>query len=89
MRLFKLDKKGKWTIVCEAKPTRNGFEHVATLVEGCYEIDSTKIFYLNRTWEAWRFQSVILQLIDKTTYLTNRQKAYYKKKFKENKWRYW
>jgi len=53
-------------IVAEAKKTRNGFKHEATLYNQCGQIDdSTKINYLNRTWESYEFQSVINKLVER------------------------
>ena len=53
-------------IVAESKKTRNGFKHEATLYDryGSVE-DSTKINYLNRTWESYEFQSVINKLVER------------------------
>jgi hypothetical protein len=74
MRVFKC---GKITIVCRSMSTRNGFKHVAELAGG----DSATCHYLNRTWEAFEFQSVLSKLIEGTRYMTARQKTAFKKKF--------
>jgi len=53
-------------IVCESKKTRKGFKHEATLLLDGSERDKVKCCYLNRTWEAYEYQSVIQELIRKT-----------------------
>ena len=52
--------------VCHSEKTRNGFRHLATLFVGNMERETVKISYLNRTWEAYEFQSVLERLFDKT-----------------------
>ena len=54
-----------YNIICEWKKTRTAFKHTATLLKNGYEIDKTKICYLNRTWESFDFQSVLHKIIDK------------------------
>ena len=41
--------------------------------------DDAKVCYLNRSWEAYTYQSVIHKLLKKTDELTARQKSYIKK----------
>jgi hypothetical protein len=62
MRNFKLD--DVYSIVCESKDTRNGFKHVATLLKNGVSIYDTKIRYLNRTWERFQYESVLLKVVD-------------------------
>ena len=62
MKLFTLDKK--YTIVCDYQNTRNGFKNTATLLKNNTKISSTKINYLNRTWERFEYESVLLKIID-------------------------
>lgn len=56
---------GKAVITCEGKNRRGGFTHIAraTLANG-NEV-TAKICYVNRTWETYRFQSVIKALCEK------------------------
>jgi hypothetical protein len=61
-------------IVCECKNTRNGFKHVAHLFLGSCEIEERKWCYLNRTWESFRYQSVMLDLVNRSTNLTKEEK---------------
>lgn len=75
MKIFKLDET--YSVVCEWKKTRQAFKHVATLMENGLEVDSTKICYLNRTWESYDFQSVLHRVIDK--YFNKAEANLYKK----------
>jgi hypothetical protein len=68
MKLFKISDKIE--IICEAKKTRNGFKHKATLLLNKKTYETVNINYLNRTWERYEFQSVLSKLIDKTTALS-------------------
>jgi hypothetical protein len=72
MKSFKIDSKA--TIVCEIKNTRNGFKHEATLLVNGYEHTTAKCCYLNRTWERFTFESVLLKVLNKAKYLTERRK---------------
>lgn len=73
MTTFKINKH--YEIVCEWKKTQTAFKHVATLLRDGKEIDSTKICYLNRTWESFEFESVINKLLDNTGVLTDKARA--------------
>lgn len=39
---------------------RDGFSHTCELYKNGYRINSNRVHYLNRTWESYRFQSVML-----------------------------
>lgn len=58
------------TAVCEWEKTRSGFRHVAVLIKNGEEVDRTKVCYLNRMWESYEYESVLIKLLDKTTVLT-------------------
>jgi hypothetical protein len=62
MKIFNLDKN--FSIVCDFVGTRNGFKHTAILCRKGQEVYETKICYLNRTWECFEFESVLLKVID-------------------------
>lgn len=62
MRIFNLDKV--YNVVCNSESTRSGFRHVATLHKNGFEVAKTKICYLNRTWECYEFESVIIKIIE-------------------------
>lgn len=61
MEKFVLSKK--YTIECDWKKTRNAFKHTAKLFRNDYVIYETKICYLNRTWEAFKYQSILQKVI--------------------------
>ena len=58
----------KAVFVCDSRATRDGFAHDCTLFINRYQETKTSCFYLNRTWEAYQYQSVMLsaarQVID-------------------------
>jgi len=62
MRIFNLNKT--YNIVCDFKSTRNGFKHIATLHKNGFSIYATKICYLNRTWERFEYESILIKVID-------------------------
>jgi hypothetical protein len=61
MKIFRLD--NDYSIVCNWKKTRNGFKHTADLFYGGRDVCSTKVNYLNRTWEAFEYQTVAHKII--------------------------
>jgi len=68
MRIFNLD--NIYSVVCETKDTRNGFKHTAIVCKKSYDgkssqnIYETKICYLNRTWERFTYESILLKVVD-------------------------
>lgn len=72
MKIFKINDRIE--IICDVKKTRNGFKHEATLMINGDEQEITKINYLNRTWERYAYESVLLKLIDKTQSLSDADK---------------
>ena len=62
MKIFTLD--NKYNVVCNWKSTRNGFKHEATLCKNGYEVGKTKICYLNRTWERFEYESILIKIVD-------------------------
>jgi len=60
MRIFNLDEV--YSVACNSESTRNGFRHIAVLHKNGYEIARAKCTYLNRTWECYEFESVLLKL---------------------------
>jgi hypothetical protein len=77
MKIFKITEKIE--VICEAKKTRSGFKHEATLVKNSNTYETVKCCYLNRTWECYEYQSVLYKLIEKTTALSNEEKETCKK----------
>jgi hypothetical protein len=53
------------TFRCYTTDTRNGFCHTAHLMGWKYDITDTKASYYNRTWERFRYESVLKRAIDK------------------------
>ena len=62
MKIFNLNEN--YSVVCNFEKTRNGFRHVAVLHKNGYEIARAKCTYLNRTWEAYEFESVLQKIIN-------------------------
>jgi len=62
MRIFNLDEV--YSVVCNFEKTRGGFRHIAVLHKNGYEIARAKCTYLNRTWESYEFESVLLKLVN-------------------------
>ena len=73
MQLFKLDEN--YNVVCETKGTRNGFKHEAILLCNGYERGKAKCTYLNRTWESFTYESVLLKLVN--DFFENEEKEKY------------
>ena len=64
MRLFNLDER--YSILCETKPTKTAFKHEANLLSNGYSTGHrVKICYVNRTWERFEYESVLLKCINK------------------------
>lgn len=47
----------------DARNTRHGFMHICELSINGYHAQTATAYYYNRTWENYRFQSVILSAI--------------------------
>ena len=68
MRYFEFKTNGKTlTFYCEFVRTRSGFKHICRVVnDSTFEnLLQCKICYLNRTWEYFEFQSVLLKAVEK------------------------
>ena len=50
---------------CYTTDTRSGFCHTAHLMGWKYEITDTKASYYNRTWERFKYESVLKRAIEK------------------------
>lgn len=48
-----------YEFVCEEWETSQAWGHKATLLKNGEELNSRKVRYYNRTWESYRFQSVM------------------------------
>jgi len=49
--------------VADYGKTRNGFKHEATILKNGSEVGFAKVNYLNRTWEAYEYQTAIKKLL--------------------------
>jgi hypothetical protein len=55
-------------LVLETKRTKEGFKHVAILTDNFNEPVKASINYINRTWESFEYESVIMKLLEKKGY---------------------
>ena len=62
MKIFNLNKT--YNIVCNFVSTRSGFKHIANLCKNGISIAKAKICYLNRTWECFEYESVLVRIIE-------------------------
>lgn len=64
MKLINIKVNGSdYDFICESKDTRTGFKHVITLnIDYCYETTAT-VYYYNRTWERYGYQTACIQAI--------------------------
>jgi len=81
MKLFKLN--NTYSVVCDSKGTRSGFKHIASLLRNGSEINKTKICYLNRTWEGFTYETVLLKAID-LFFVNEKEVKKFKAKIKAN-----
>lgn len=65
MKIFEMNDQIR--IVADWKKTRNGFKHEATLFFEGREAGFAKCTYLNRTWEAYEYQSVLQEVAEKAS----------------------
>ena len=63
MRIFNIG--DDYNIVCNSEKTRNGFRHIAVLHHNGREVCRDKVCYQNRTWEAFEFETVCEQVMEK------------------------
>ena len=80
MKTFRFNKNIQ--VVCESQSRRSGFRHVAVLMKRYHEFDRTKICYINRTWERYTYESVLMKLISDTDKLTDKEKRRFINKIK-------
>jgi hypothetical protein len=53
----------EYEFINESRSTRHGFAHDTTLFKGYYSIGKATCHYLNRTWECYRYQTVMQRCI--------------------------
>ena len=78
MRIFTIN--DQFSVVCNYANTRGGFKHTATLKRDGIEIEEAKCTYLNRTWEAYEFESVLERLLGQTKALSEADRELFKSK---------
>ena len=83
MEIKKIIVNGKtYEFVNDSRSTRSGFAHDTTLlVNGVQKISNT-CHYLNRTWECYRYQTVMCGAMSQ---LKDNRRKYLENKFKEEK----
>ena len=68
-----------YTFVCEFVDCRDGFSHVCELRKNYDRINWNRVHYINRTWEAYRYQSVMLGCVrNELNYIMDKAKRDYK-----------
>lgn len=63
MHEYKINKN--INVVCKYVRTRNGFKHEAELFLNGAWVCSSKVCYLNRTWERFEFETVLNSILEK------------------------
>lgn len=71
----------EYMFVNSSRNTRNGFAHDTTLFINNVEKMTNTCHYLNRTWEVYRYQTVMMGAIRQ---MINNRRDYLKNKFKED-----
>lgn len=62
-------------LILETTKTRQGFKHIARLVENRKEPIKATINYINRTWETFEYELVIKKVLNLTNYLEKEKEA--------------
>jgi len=62
------------TIYTKTQDTNYGFRHMATLFKNSRELKTVKCCYYNRTWESFKYESVIKKLAKESKALTEVEK---------------
>jgi hypothetical protein len=55
-------------LVLETKRTKEGFKHLAILTDNFNQPIKASINYVNRTWERFEYESVIMKVLEKKGY---------------------
>lgn len=64
MQIYKINHNGnEYEFVCSWGNTRNGFKHTCNLFKNGRFMSDATCHYLNRTWECYEYQSVMLRVI--------------------------
>ena len=66
MGLYRLSIEGQEvTFINTWKGTRSGFQHETELYIDGRQVSAARCYYINRTWERYSYQSVMLQAVHK------------------------
>ena len=66
MGLYRLSIEGQEvTFINTWKGTRSGFQHETELYIDGRHVSAARCYYINRTWERYSFQSVLLEAVHK------------------------
>lgn len=77
----------EYLFVNESIGNRSGFVHRSTLLENDHEVATHKVQYINRTWESYRYQSVMKGLVYN---LIDSEREFYLRMIKtRNGWSRW
>ena len=63
---------------CSFASTRDGFKHVCDVYENGDLKFSTKVCYLNRTWESFEYKTVLSKALDKIGFTTAQKELAFK-----------
>ena len=64
MKIFECKAYPEYTIVAQSYENSHNWGHKAELLlNNYYTLANTKIVYINRTWERYQYQSVILKVL--------------------------
>lgn len=77
----------EYLFVNEAVGNRSGFIHRSTLLENGYEFATAKVQYINRTWESYRYQTVMKRLV--YNLIDSERESYLKMIKTRNGWSRW
>lgn len=63
----------EYTFYCKYVNCRDGFSHTCELYMNGWRINSSRRHYINRTWESYRYQSVMLDAVrNELDYIVNK-----------------
>lgn len=77
----------EYLFVNESIGNRSGFVHRSTLMENDREVATYKIQYINRTWESYRYQSVMMGLV--YNLIDSKRELYLRRIKDSNGWSRW
>ena len=77
----------EYLFVNEGIGNRSGFVHRSTLMENNHKVATHKVQYINRTWESYRFQTVMQGLV--YNLIDSERESYLKMIKARNGWSRW